>query len=63
MDYDQNLRPIKRDVRRWGGVWGVWVWSGSGFVTNLRRYYYRTRAQARMADIADVPGDGSGRTE
>lgn len=62
MNYDQNNNRVTSSVRREAdGTWGANVWFGSGFVTDVRRYVYRTRAQARQADISDCPGDGSGR--
>ena len=46
------------------GSWGVTVWfgppwrdtSGNWTAQTVRRYYYRTRAQARLADISDNIG-------
>ena len=54
MTIDANGRRICKDVRRESdGTWGATVWFGSGCVTDVRRYYYRTRRQARNADISD----------
>ena len=62
---DQNGRRVTRSVRRAedGNGWIATVWFGGfyGFVTDVTTYRYRTRAQARDADISDAPGDGSGR--
>ena len=53
---DQNGDPIKRNVKRSSnGLWGCNVWSGRYPPTNLRRYFYKTREQARAADISDKP--------
>lgn len=64
----KDIRPeadIRGDIDR-GIIWGVTVWHGglNGFVTgtltngspHVRRFYYRTRAQARGADITDQVG-------
>jgi len=56
---DQNGRRLHADVRREeDGSWGATVWFGglNGLGTHVRRYYYRTRAEARRADISDSPG-------
>lgn len=56
---DQNGNNISRNVRRetinGQRVWGCNVWFGSDPATTLRRYYYGTRAAARLADISDRP--------
>lgn len=45
---------VTKDVRcEHSGIWGVNVWLGVGSATNVLRYYYTTRAQARKADISD----------
>jgi len=66
MTTDSNGRRVFRDIRREegeeGNVWGVNVWFGCGWVTNVRRYYYATRAAARKADISDEVGK-NGRIE
>jgi hypothetical protein len=56
MHFDQNGRPIHRDVRQnpIDGLWYATVWTGPKFVTNVRRYGYRTRAKAEDGDISDV---------
>lgn len=57
---NQNGERISRDIRKeqidgiW--VWGRNVWFGSGCVTNIRRYYYRTRMHAVQGDISDDIG-------
>lgn len=56
MRTDSNGNRVFRAVRKDGDVWGANVWSGSGCVTNVRRYYYSTRAAARKADISDEIG-------
>ena len=62
MNYDQNGNRVTSSVQReQDGTWRATVWFGSGFVTDVRSYVYRTRAQARKADISDCPGDSSGR--
>lgn len=60
---DQNGNRLTRDVRLetlkdGSEAWGVNVWWGGlyGFATDVRRYYYETRAQARRGDISDSPG-------
>jgi len=53
---DANGNRLHRDVRREPcGCWGATVWFGgwNGLGTNVRRYYYPTRAKARAADITD----------
>ena len=59
-DYDQNHNPVHRNVERGPEGWGVTVYFGSsqwgGVVTNVRRYYYETRQQARDGDIGDDIG-------
>ena len=62
MTRDANGEIVTKSVRREPlGLWGATVWFGSHYVTNVARYYYRTRTQARHADISDAPGDRSGR--
>ena len=55
MHFDQNGKPIHRDVRQnpIDGLWYTNVWSGFQFVTNVRRYGYRTRAKAEDGDLSD----------
>jgi hypothetical protein len=59
---DQNgnrlTQNIKREETSKGLLWGVTVWFGgwNGLGTNVRRYYYKTRKEARNADIS-CPGD------
>ncbi len=54
---DQNGNEIHRNIRREDdGTWGVNVWFGANPPTNLRRYFYETRGEARAADISDEPG-------
>lgn len=57
----QRLTPAIRQEA--DGTWGVTVWFGglNNFGTNVRRYRYATRAQARSANISHTPGDSSGR--
>ena len=66
---NQNGERISRDIRketitrdRVGAepetAWGRNVWFGSGCVTNIRRYYYRTRMHAVQGDISDDIGKG-----
>ncbi len=58
MNTDQNGRQVTKSVRRENdGTWGATVWSGSGVVTDLGRYYYRTREHARRADISNNIGE------
>lgn len=60
---DSNGRPVTPSVSHDADGWGVTVWMGgrNGLATDVRRYYYATRAQARAASISDAPGDASGR--
>jgi len=53
---DSNGKTVSKDVRREGDYWGANVWQGAANVCTVRRYYYATRNQARMADISDVIG-------
>ena len=54
---DQNGNPVTKSVKREDdGTWSANVWFGSYPATNIRRYKYETRAQARDADISDEPG-------
>ena len=55
MKLDQDGNPIHRGVRQnpVDGLWYTTVWAGSQYVTNVRRYGYRTRAEARDGDISD----------
>jgi len=55
MKFDQNGNPIHRDVRQnpTDGLWYTNVWTGLQYVTNVSRYGYRTRAEARDGDISD----------
>ena len=53
---DQNGNPVHQDIRREVDGWHVTVWFGSYPATNIRRYVYETRAQARKADISHTPG-------
>lgn len=60
MKRDQNGHIIYPDIRRDVGTpgWGVTVTFGGamGPATEVRRYYYRTRKQARNGDIGDDIG-------
>ena len=60
MAYDQNGNRLRRDVRKEGDGWGVTVWFGGAYrgsiATNVARYIYRTREQARDGDIAHSVG-------
>jgi hypothetical protein len=56
--YDQNGKRVYKDIRRnpTDSLWYVNVlWGGGsgGFVSLMRRYGYRTRAEARDGDISD----------
>ena len=55
---DGNGARVFRNVAREGGGWGATVWMGgyNGLATDVRRYVYRTRQQARFADISDTSG-------
>ncbi len=53
---DTNGNRINLDIRREQDGWGRNVWWGSGCVTNVRRYVYATRRQARRGDISDDIG-------
>jgi hypothetical protein len=56
---DQNGRKITKSVKRESdGTWSALVWSGLGTQANpardVRRVYgYKTRAEARQADISE----------
>ncbi len=50
------MNPKKNLRKEPDGTWGVNVWFGMYTPTNLRRYYYSTRAEAAKADISDEPG-------
>jgi len=49
---------IAKDIRREDRGWGVTVVFGArdNHPTDARRYYYRTRQTARLADISDDIG-------
>ena len=56
--YDQNGNRVYKDIRKnpSDGLWYVNVFWGDGNggkVSNMRRYGYRTRAEARDGDISD----------
>ena len=53
--FDQNRNPIHQDIRQnpVDGLWYTNVWQGTQNVTNVRRYGYRTRAEAEDGDISD----------
>lgn len=54
---DSNFKPVYQDVRLEAlGRWGANVWLGHGMVTDVRRYYYTSRKNARQADISDEIG-------
>jgi hypothetical protein len=54
---DQNGNPLHANIKRAAdGLWGANVWFGSHCATNLSRRYYRTRAEARKADISHFIG-------
>jgi len=58
---DTNGKLIHRSVKRERNGWGVNVWFGgaTGPATEIRRYVYRTREQARNADIShDIGSHG-----
>ena len=57
MTRDTNGARIPMKVRMQSdGTWGRTVWSGRDHVTTVRRYYYRTREEARDGDISDDIG-------
>ena len=51
---DSNGTRTSSNVKKENGSWGVNVWFGgvNGLGTNVRRYYYHTREQAREGNIA-----------
>ncbi len=56
---DQNGNRLSANVRRESdGSWGRTVWFGgaNGFATTVRRYFYRSRAEARKGCISDEIG-------
>jgi len=56
--HDSNGNRITRSIAREGDGWGVTVWFGglNGLATDVRRYVYATREQARRASISDAVG-------
>tara|TARA_R100000808_G_scaffold13927_1_gene33373 strand:- start:4919 stop:5110 length:192 start_codon:yes stop_codon:yes gene_type:complete len=57
MTRDQDGNPVHKNIEpdtRTG--WRVTVWFGTDPATDIRRYVYLTRAQARRADISDDIG-------
>jgi hypothetical protein len=66
MPRDQNGNELSRDIRKVteGGTIGyaATVWSGGAYgpATDVRRYVYKTREQADLADIAHTGHEGSG---
>jgi len=58
---DSNDMVVTMSIRHEpDGTWGRNVWFGRRNVTDVRRYYYRTRVAARAGDISDDIGQ-SGR--
>lgn len=56
---DQNGERLTASVAREpDGTWGRTVWFGgvNGLGTNVRRYFYSTRATAMRGDISDEIG-------
>lgn len=56
---DQNGKRLAAKVAREAdGTWGANVWFGgaNGLGTDVRRYYYETRDDARCADISHEIG-------
>lgn len=56
---DVNGRPVYMDIQpEKDGTWSRNVWSGgvNGLVTDVRRYRYITRKEARNGNISDVVG-------
>ena len=54
--YDSNGKKVQRNVaQNSDGTWSANVWFGglNGLATNVRRYTYATRQEARDADISD----------
>jgi len=58
MIVDQHGRRVTRSVKRESEGWGVTCWWGGGYpgsiATNIERRVYRTRDQARVADISEL---------
>lgn len=50
---DQRGERLTKSVRRWGSNWAATVWFGNQAATTVRTYVYRTRREARNADISD----------
>ena len=57
LNRDTNGNPVYRNIMQDAdGTWSTNVWSGSGVVTDVRRYHgYPTKAAARAADISEAP--------
>lgn len=55
---DSNGNILTKSVRKTAEGWQATVWFGGayGFATDERTYTYRTREQARRADISDDIG-------
>ena len=55
---DSNGKNLTKSVKEEEQGWGVNVWFGgaNGLGTNVRRYYYETKAQAQNGDISDDIG-------
>ena len=55
--YDSNGKTLCHNVSRnqKDGLWYATVWFSLHGATNVRRYGYNTRAEAREADISDMP--------
>lgn len=52
-----NEQKFLKDVRKnRDGTWSVNVCFGKHYITDVRRYTYRTRRQARQANISDTIG-------
>jgi hypothetical protein len=65
MTRDQDGNPVHKNIEPYtmdaGNMavrtgWRVTVWLGTDPATDIRRYVYLTRAQARRADISDDIG-------
>lgn len=55
---DSNGTPVSASIIRSRDGWAARVWFGglNGLATDVRTYTYRTREQARRADISDGIG-------
>jgi hypothetical protein len=51
-DSNENFVDTKISAET-DGTWSAMVWFGGHYVTNVRRYFYATKAEAESACISD----------